>query len=385
LIPLFESFRLPENRLMNRRVWVCIGLIVWSELLAGRARAQVPSIPDSSSAGVSIAAKSALDATAYRSQIQQFVDGEMDALTGEDPIAQKAAREKLISECTPGSMPSYLDNYAQVIDSSATQVLARNPSLRVRLNVAVLVHEIAEVVRSTRSVALENSVLVLINDPSESIALIGMEAAKPVIASVVAHPQTAPSDKLLNAILPAVKSHEKSGYIAAEAYRSLIPDDTLPATDLAQIDPIVLGPILDILNYRISLYTTSIPDNPSAETSVPTFLYRSYTDAPLALQQRIVQSLVDLISVAGQQAPAAPKDDLDEIIRTLNYAAGALTAHNPNLSTSLDFITHLDKSTPAPVIAQKTASVFGMLQPQFTFLQPPPAVTPATAPTTKPE
>jgi hypothetical protein len=379
LIPLFESIRLPENRLMNRRVWVCIGSIVWLGLLAGRARAQIPA---SGVGSVPIAAKNAVDASAYRSQIQDFVESQVSALTGEDPIAQKAAREKLISECTGGATPSYLDNYAQVIDAVATDILKRNPSLRVRLNVAVLVNEVG---RSSRSKALEGSVLILINDPAEPVALRGMGAAKPVIAAVVSKPQTAAGDKLMNAILPAVRKHEKSGFIAAEGYRALIPEDNLPPTDLANIDPIVLGPILDILNYRISLYTTGIPDNPSAETDVPTFLYRSYKNAAPALQHRIVQTLVDLICVAGQQAPAAPKDEIDEVIQTLNYAAAALTANNPNLDTSLDFITHLNKGIPGSVIAQKAATVYDLLKLRFPFLQPPPAVTPGPAPSTKSE
>jgi hypothetical protein len=382
LIPLFESIRLPENRLMNRRVWVCIGLIVWLGLLAGRARAQVASSPGSGLGGVSIAAKNAIDATPYRSQIQDFVASQQDALTGEDPIAQKAAREKLISECTAGSTSSYLNNYAQVIDAVATQILNRNPSLRVRLNVAVLVNEIGI---ASRSKALERSVLILIKDPSEPVALRGMEAAKPVIAAVVSNPATAAGDKLMVAILPAVKAHEKSGYIAAEGYRSLIPDDNLPQTNLAGIDPLVLGPILDILNYRRSLYATSIPDNPSAETDVPTFLYRSYKNATVAMQHRIVQTLVDLICVAGQQAPAVPKDELDELVDTLKFAASALTANNPNLETSLGSISNLSKGTAGAVIAQRVATVYDLLKPQVPYLTPPPAVTPAPAPTTKPE
>ena len=364
---------------MNRRVWVCIGSIVWLGLLAGRARAQIAA---SGVGSVPIAAKNAVDASAYRSQIQDFVESQVSALTGEDPIAQKAAREKLISECTGGATPSYLDNYALVIDAVATDILKRNPSLRVRLNVAVLVNEVG---RSSRSKALEGSVLILINDPAEPVALRGMESAKPVIAAVVSKPQTAAGDKLMNAILPAVKKHDKSGFIAAEGYRALIPEDNLPPTDLADIDPVVLGPILDILNYRISLYTTGIPDNPSAETDVPTFLYRSYKNAAPALQHRIVQTLVDLICVAGQQAPAAPKDEIDEVIQTLNYAAAALTANNPNLDTSLDFITHLNKGIPGSVIAQKAATVYDLLKPRFPFLQPPPAVTPGPAPSTKSE
>jgi hypothetical protein len=377
----FDAFRLPENRLMNRRVWVCIGLILWSELLAGRAYAQSAASPSSPIVGVGFAAKGALDASSYRSQILQFVQTQEEALTGQDPIAQKAAREKLISECTPGSSASYLDNYAQVIDTVATQILSRKPPLRVRLNVAVIVQEVG---RISRSKALEGSVLILINDPSEPVGLRGMQAVKPVVFAVVSDPATAAADKLMNAILPAVKAHEKSGYIAAEAYHALIPENTLPPTELSEIDPLVLGPILDILNYRISLYTTGIPDNPSAETDVPTFLYRSYKNAPLELQHRIVQTLVDLIVVAGQQSPATPKEELDEIIQTLRYAAGALTANNANLGGTLDSITNLNKSTPGSIISQKVSTVFGLLQPQFPFLHAPPTVTPAPAPATKP-
>jgi hypothetical protein len=373
---------LPEYRLMNRRVWACIGLIVWSELLVGRARAQtdVASTPTALVPGVSMVAKNAPNATPYVSQIQQFVQSQVLDLTGSDPIARKAAREKLIAECTPGSTPSYLDNYAQVIDGVATQILKRSPILPVRLNVAVVVQEIA---KNSKSKALENSVLSLINDASEPIALRGMQAAKSIISIVVTNPATAANDPLIGAMLKAVKSHSKSGFIAADAYRALIPDPGLSVGQLASIDPVVLGPILDILNYRISLYTTMIPDNPAAETEVPTFLYRSYKNVLPALQHRIVQTLVDYISVVGQQAPAASKADLEEIIPTLQYSASAISKNNPDSGVILNVVAQFNKGMSGADIAQKTKPIFGQLQPQFPFLKAPPAVTPATAPTTK--
>lgn len=366
---------------MNRRVRVCIGLIVCSMGLTGIARAQIAATPPSIG-GVSLQAKSAPDANPYRSQIREFVQSQTDALIGQDADAQKAAREKLIAECTSGSTPSYMEVYAQVINASCTEILGRNPPLRARLNVAVLVNEVGHL---SRSRSLEGAVLILINDPTEPVALRGMQAARPVVSAIVANPATAGADKLMTAIPAAVKAHEKSGFIAAEAYHALIPDNTLVPSVLAGIDPLVLGPILDILNFRISLYTKIVPDNPAAETDVPTFLYRSYKNASVAVQHRIVQTLGDLIAVAGQQAPSAEKSELDEIITTLNYAAGALTANNSNIGTALDTITHLSRGSPASVVAQRAAAVYGLIKPFFPFLQPPPAVVAAPSPATKPD
>src|SRR5437588_624522 len=97
-----------------RLACLLLGLV----LSAGVARAQpappptavpptaVPPTAAPPAAGATAAAilpasmKSAPSAEPFRQQIQQFIQGQLQLLTGDDPAAQKAAREKLINECT---------------------------------------------------------------------------------------------------------------------------------------------------------------------------------------------------------------------------------------------------------------------------------------------
>jgi hypothetical protein len=356
---------------MKRRVWVCIGLMIWSELLAGNARAQVPSSPVTTSS--LLTAKQAPDATAFRPQIEQFIQTQMDALA--DPATLKAARESLIKECSADANPSYLNIYSKAINAAAKKLLSTNPPLHVRLNIAVVLNEVG---KSARTSEIEDAVLMLVNDAAEPVVLRGLQAAHPVITSILLNnPTKATGDKLIAAILPAVKSHPKSGLIASEAYHALLPDDGLPAGVRVTTDALVLAPILDLLDYRISLYTTTIPDNPAAENEIPTFIYHSFKNAG-ALQHRAVQALVNLIAVVGRQATNATKVDIAEMVQTLNYSASALSTNIPAVQGILAPIATLSKSTLGPAVAQRVAPIFGQLQPLLPYLKPPPTVVPAT-------
>ena len=84
---------------MNRRVCVCVGLIVWSGLIADVAFAQAPAAA-SESAITSIPAdyKNTPDATPFRAKIREFIDGQLQKMSSDDPTVAKAAREKLVSE-----------------------------------------------------------------------------------------------------------------------------------------------------------------------------------------------------------------------------------------------------------------------------------------------
>jgi hypothetical protein len=365
---------------MNRRVCVCVGLIVWCGLTANAAFAQTPpTSPAEPVAGIPTDIKSMADATPFRSQIHTFVLSELDQLAGEDAAVTKAARDKLIAECTGGSTDSYFDVYSQEVNAAVVAMLSKNPPprLRVRLNLAVLVEAIAEIAKTTQ---IEDAVIKLIDDPADVVALWGMKAARPVVAAVLAQPAPNASDKLIVEIMPSLKKHPKAGYAVGEAYRALIPDDpkSLSAAQLAVIFPTVM----DILNYRISLYKTGVPDSPDAETAVTKLLSAVAQVGDDQQKLKIVQTLVDLISVAGEQAQTASKTDCIQIIKMVDYAVQVLRIISPGSESDLNPVMRMPSSLPGPQVYPRTKTVYDILKQVFPSLVAPPDVTPATAPAT---
>lgn len=367
---------------MNRRVCACIGVMVWSGLLVGGAAGQSAQ----TQTGIPANVKNAPDATSFGPVIQQFIQGQLTTLAGEDPVAQKAAREKLIAECPQGASASYLDVYAREMNSAVLQLLNRKPvpPLRVRLNLAVLIEAIA---RTTQSSAVQPVVIALMNDPTEAVALWGMKAAKHVVIAVIQNPVLLKSSNILPAIVSAVKSHPAAGFVAAEAYDALIPE--IPGMNPAQIQallPPLFGPILDVLSFRVSLYQTGIPDNPEAERLVASFFKAAnFAIATPTQQHQIIQELVNLVVLAGDQAPFATPAQLGQIIEALQFTSQDLIVISGNsaVTGALLPLTRIAPGTPGSQVAQRTKSVFGIMQTTYQYLQAPPVVTPAsTAPTT---
>jgi hypothetical protein len=367
---------------MNRRVCVCVGLIVWSRLIADVAFAQAPAAaPAAEQTSIPVEYKNTPDATPFRAKIRQFIDGQLDKMSSEDSAVLKAARDKLISEsAAAGSSSSFFDVYTQELNLAVVALLGKDPTprLRIRLNLAVMIEAVAQ---NAKTDQVEDAVIKLINDPSDVVALWGMKAARPVVAAMLAGPTPDPKDKLVLAILPAVKLHAKAGYVAAEAYPALIPGN-VNATTLA----IILDPLIDVLKFRTTLYVTGIPDDPEAETSVASFLASRPIRVTMNPQQeqQIMQALVDLISVAGQQAQTAAKADLEQINTTLLFVAQGLSIiANPGTQVvNLNQAMGITPRTPGPQVYQRTQIVYPSLKTAFPNLTPPPTATPATSPTT---
>jgi hypothetical protein len=365
---------------MNRRVCVCVGLIVWSGLIADVAFAQAPAAATTEQTSIPVEYKNTPDATPFRAKIRQFIDGQLDKMSSDDASVLKAARDKLISEsAATGSSSSFFDVYTQELNSAVVALLAKDPlpRLRIRLNLAVMIEAVAQNAKTNQ---VEGAVIKLINDPTDVVALWGMKAARPVVAAMLAGTPD-PKDKLVLAILPAVKAHAKAGYVAAEAYPALIPGN-VNATTLA----IILDPLIDILKFRTTLYLTGIPDDPEAETSVASFLsskpVRDMISNNPQQEQQIMQALVDLISVAGQQAQTAAKADLEQINTTLLFVAQGLSIiANPGTQVvNLNQAMGITPRMPGPQVYLRTQQVYPNLKSAFPNLTPPPTATPATSP-----
>jgi hypothetical protein len=367
---------------MNRRVCVCIGLFVWCGLLTGGALAQTttagPTIP--------MSAKNATDATTSRATIAQFIQSQIISLLSDDPAIQKTARDRLIAECPAGSSGSYFDVYGHELNAAVMAAMNRNPlpPLRVRLNMAVVVETVARVGQTTQ---VRDAVIAMMNDPSDAVALWGMKAAAQVLPQVLQNPVLLANDKLLPAFLSSVKLHPGAGFVASEAYRALSLANVagINPNQVQQLIPHVIKPMLDVLEFRVSLYQSGIPDNAEAEKTVATFFNSTnYNAAGPADQHRIIQDMVNLITLAGEQSLNANKPQLAEIIDVLKYAAQELivVSQNPAVTNALVSLTQLAPGSSPQSIEQKTKTVYGALQTVFQYLQQPPTITNTTNPAT---
>jgi hypothetical protein len=378
---------------MNRRVCLCVGLSFSCLILliapTTITRAQdLPTVGGPAGGGISSDIKNAPNAESFRGKIQQFITGQVNGLSSEDPAAQKTAREKLIGECSSGSSQSYFDIYGQELNDQVVPLLTAGKPMRVRLNVAVVLGQVAQVGKTAK---VEPAVLLAVNDPLEPVALKGMQAAKPVLLVVFQNPAQIATDKLVAAIPAAVKKHPKCGLIANDAYRALIPE-VAPNLTQQQVNaavPSLFDPILDVLDFRVTLYRTSIPDTPQAESPLPSFFANphNFAAAGAKQQQRVVQEFVNLVALAGEQVATASKADAGEVISILKYAAQTLLVIEKSkrgdavVDPVLNDVMSLQPGATPATIPPKTRQVFGQMQTIYPTLTAPPQATPA-APTT---
>ena len=367
-----------ETSLMKRCASLRIGAALLATLMVSTVKAQAPS---AAATGPSLPTnvKNAPDATAFKSQIHDFVQGQISKIISEDAAAQKAAKTTLINECNSGNSPSFFDVYSAEISSQVVSALEQTPTLRARLNLAYMVSEVARIGKSTQ---LEPAVIALLKDPEDKVVLWALRAAQQEMKLILANPQALAQSKLMAEIANSAKSH-KSGYVTTEAYRALLTEN---ATSAPKTVVPALPALLDVLELRESQYQAVIPDEPEADGSIATFLSRVYKDSPAPTQQRIVQLMVNFISFAGQQARNAPKADVERMIPAIKNVAQGLNViceFDQGTSSPLQAAMSTPNGSQGPEVYNRTKNVAADLQKaKFTFLKIPPTISAGSTTTT---
>jgi hypothetical protein len=231
----------------------------------------------------------AQDASLFRQQIHDFVTVDVAKLKSDDPAIQKMAKDDLISKVEqqangqPLATASFLNEYADELNQQLVP-LAKNKSLRVKLNAAVVNASVAAQANNARQA---DATLAFIKDSEEPIVLWGLKAANYEVPALLQIPAGVRNDKISPAILPVVKAHS-SGPIIEEAYKALTLDATNGLTNItAQQLQDAAGPVLDLFAYRVGLYAKGAPEDPLAENIAALFLIRGKVwVAEVAKQQR---------------------------------------------------------------------------------------------------
>ena len=382
---------------MNRRlcVWVVTilaGILVLSGQSFGQALPPVPTagIPAGAQAN---AVESASDALA----IKKFVEDQFTFLAGSDPTQQSAARKSLIAQLGRGATQAYYSTFSQAWVKAAIANLGKNPPVPVRLNIAIVTATLTD---NGMVLDPEQLVVMLVGDREPCVALWGLKAARPLIRVILPLPGGLQGHKVVPAIVDAVKKNGTSdvaGFITTDAYAALVfkPID-FPNMTADQVKPLVaplVGPILDILEFRLSQLQNGVPapggkltgvQSPGAEKDIGTFLSTNYPSTTTTNQKRIVQDLVNLLMFIGERAPLYinTKDDLAQIRDDLRYDASPLAVIVPSARSAMSWLLQPPPACTTDEILAHTKQVYSLIQadPAFKWLADPPAVVPIEPP-----
>lgn len=227
----------------------------------------------SAGGAITSAIKTSASPAAYRAVIQGFINTQVAQLGANDPAAQKAARDELVSNSEnrvggdPAS-PQYQKEYATDLGEALLPLLKPTTKLRVRLNAAVVVGDVARLIhKGAVSDQLAEIAKKLLDDKETSLALWGVKTAKYAMADLAVN--DGKTDTLADAVVKAVKAHATSEAVLEEAYSAL----TLDTIDTAPNFDKVLPKLLKVLEWRAAEYQNpDPPPAPLAEEKLPVLL-----------------------------------------------------------------------------------------------------------------
>jgi hypothetical protein len=373
---------------MNRRlcVWVgsILGCLSFNALASGQVLALPPGVAPAS--GIPLQAENATDETPYLASINNFISDQLAALTGTDFSAQTAARQKLVAALVRGSTAPYYSAFAKSWSTACLAVIAKNPPLGVRLNIAIVTATLTD---SGQPPEAEPLVVKLLGDREPVVILWAIRAAKPLIIVLIQNPPAFVASPLAGAIVSAVKkcgSSDVSGFVTTDAYGALVVKSIAgkPAAQVNPLLPPLVGPVLDILEFRIAQHAAGTVQSPGAERDIATWLSGNYAALKPADQLRMVQLLVKLETYAGQRCDLYQNDkkQLTQVREMLKYVASALKVIGGNgasVVNGLNWLTGMPPAAPPADIYSHTKTVFPTMNLVFPNLTAPPAI-PVIAP-----
>jgi hypothetical protein len=303
--------------------------------------------------------RTATDETPYAAQIASYVQGQAKIIGDDaDPAETSKARESLVDEVRGLVPPStqFLDAFESQLNSSLANLLLPTNPVRVRLNAAIIVADVAQVSQDAR---LAQLVITELKDPSEAVVLWGLKAAHEVIPQALGVPSL--KNQLISAVTAAAQ-RLGTGRIVNAAYYALAVGDKPPAASPADL----IAPISSLLDWRIKQYAGAVPPEPPADAVATLFLteHLVWTGFP-ARQAGTAQRIVDLIAAANADLSLAQPEDRDQLILLLKKAGQAIYVigiNNGNvaLQQASTQLTLVDQRPPPPFAAAAAKAVQGL-------------------------
>jgi len=251
--------------------------------------------------------------------IAAFVKDNVTRLAGDDADVASVARGDLVTAAmSPNTLqPStviYLDTYINALARELAPLMAKNLSMRTKLNIGIVVAKVADSSKSILpATALQGLIQTLLQDANEGVALWGMKAAAAVLT---APNQTAPNGTLLRLIIPTIESHKLSGAITQEAYGAL--QDSSPQ---------VIDTLVKLYARRVGIYKTgAIPQEPAVErhaSAVLTVQAGMWSKLTAADRLKVMNLIADLLSDSSKAMLGKVSVDEMEQLRLLLIQTGA--------------------------------------------------------------
>jgi len=337
-------------------------------------------LPAARAADLSKDIRTASDEGQYTSEISSYVQGQTAIIASDaDPAEASRARESLLDNVRGlvEPSPAFLDAYEAQLNQSLANLLAPTNSIRVRLNAAIVVAEVAAIAQDAQMAQL---VVKELSDPSEAVVLWGLKAAREVIPPALAVPSL--KAQLIKAVQNAAFRLPSSGPVVSAAYNALAVGNK---PNQSPVD--LIAPIQRLLDWRIKQYATGIPPEPPADAIATSFLTERgvWTQAP-AQQIGTAQRIVNLIVAATTVLPNAQQEDHDELILLLRKTGEAIYVVGINdadatLQAACTPLTKVDlRPPPLPPLQAAKESIAGLVA-KFPSLRVPAGFAPAAAPT----
>jgi hypothetical protein len=287
-----------------------------------------------------------------------------------------------------GSTPAYYSTFAKDWTTASQAIIARNPPLAVRLNIAIVTFTLADNGQTPDAIPLT---VQLLNDHEPCVMLWGIKAARPLVILLATSPAVTKGLKqvpavtaspLPAAIVNAVKrcgNSEVSGFATTDAYAALVVKE-IPGLAPPQVQllvPPLADPVLDIIEYRVSQHAEGVVQSPGAERDISTWLSGVYPSLQPTQKTRLVQLLVDLDTYAGKRADLYENDKKDfGALRTmLEYVSSALKViGGPQVGNNLDWLTTIPPAATPAQIDQHTTAVYSIMVVPCPNIKAPPAI-----------
>lgn len=342
--------------------------------------ATLPTKTPAVAAPVTVPASAYASPAANKAVILNFVTLNVTNLLNDtDPAVQTNARNNLTAATSTAgapASPAFLYEYATALNNVFIEKLApkANASVRQRLNVGIVT---ARVAYASQNLSLQQTTLMLINDPAEPVVLWGLKAAQPQVPLVLVTKipgQNVPP--LLSAIKPAVLKHP-SGPVFAEAYEAL-----------TAVDPLVVDELLGLWGNRLSQYQGKEPPDEPAVDGLPVFtlttseMWNKVLKQP-KIQTQVMQMISDQTAVAAQWADQTPAGEKhDQLVKLAVRCAQGCVVVGGNLknqglvaaATPLANVKVETLPTGTKIVPMASPALVNAIQAAFPQVKPPPSV-----------
>lgn len=345
---------------------------------------------------------------AFREEIETFLDFHVQRVFGEDPAAAAGSREQLGAQMARSEATTAFKNlYADFLISRLQRRIAGAATFN-QLNAAIIAEKIA---RATQTSRLAPLLTLLAQDDDAAVAMWGAKAAWPIFADLVRNLPAVERDRLIAALVGAVKRFPENGPLAEDVYRTLAMRTTEmrppPAEVLQRGAPVVVPAVQELIALRVLRYRPNqAPVGPLAEGPGLVFLTNNFVWPSQTPEQRTrsVAVMRDLMIQGAATANSLPQSDeqrlqIVELLKRLGSALSGISGPNqpggqpvyPDVHRTAQQLYRLTRSPSNTVLADYVTQLRGALEGAFPGLPAPqlskltataPAGEPATAPAT---